>query len=403
MRALVLATLVASAPALAAEPPAEYVPAPARDIPGYSETVFSCEEVLGWWTSTHGVITQKDVREDNLGPWHFDPGDVKPSKYVTCDGPPRLQDKSLRELSLLRNTIYARYGWAGFRKTWLREHFQKQPWYRPDPKFSYKRLSKADRRNVELIAQAEMSWRYDDLQKLKEPILARAGKWWGDMPSYEVRRGKKLEQVHACDLSDYKGKTTRRVGEIGGDETHDEPLSWVTVFEREAAESKDCQYHGQDTDAVRKHRANQSTEPDLGTLNAEDSIELGLISRAMGDFALDDGQRSEAEDSLDSVLPVKDLRQLSLRDLRLLRNTIYARRGRPFKSPLLQEHFNRMSWYTPDPAYTDKRLTKTDKRNIDLIVQVENEFGGALHDKDFMVENPMKEGVEEPVPITVQA
>lgn len=400
MRALVLASLVASAPALAAEPAAEYVPAPARDIPGYSENAFSCKEVLGWWTSTHGVITPEDLEQGNLGPWRFDPGDVQPSKYVVCDGEPYLQRKSLRELSLLRNTIYARYGWAGFRKTWLREHFQKQPWYRPDPNFSYKRLSKADRRNVELIAQAEMSWRYDDLLKLKEPILARAGKWWGDLPSYETKRGK---TVHACDLSDYKGKTTMRIGEVGSDETHEEPLSWVTSFQRAAAESKDCQYHGEDSDAVRKHRSNQPTEPDLGTLSAEDSIELGLLSRAMGDFALDEGQRSAAEGSLDSVLPVKDLRQLSLRDLRLLRNTIYARRGRPFKSPLLQEHFNRMPWYKADPAYTDKRLTKTDKRNIDLIVQVENEFGGALHDKDFMAENPLKDGVEEPVPITVQA
>jgi hypothetical protein len=101
--------------------------------------------------------------------------------------------------------------------------------------------------------------------------------------------------------------------------------------------------------------------------------------------------------SLDEVLKVKDLRLLSLRDLRLLRNTIYARRGRPFKSPLLQEHFARMPWYTPDPAYTDERLTKTDKRNVALIQQVEQEFGGALGDKDFRRGNPSV-GTDVPVP-----
>ncbi|WP_158501992.1 YARHG domain-containing protein [Vitiosangium sp. GDMCC 1.1324] len=284
MRALVLTTLVVSASALAA-PPAEYVPAPAKEIAGYSETVFPCK--------------------------------VSPS--VVCNGEPHLESKSLRELSLLRNTIYARYGWAGFRKPWLRQHFQSQPWYKPDPKFSYKRLSQVDRRNVELIAQVEASLSYADLEQRKETLLARTG------------------------------------------------------------------------------RSN------LAELGAEDRIELGLISRAMGDFAVDEGQRDQVASSLESVLAVKELRMLSLRDLRLLRNTIYARRGRPFKSELLQEHFKRMPWYTPDPAYTDKRLTKTDKRNIDLIVQVENEFGGALHDKDFMVENPSKEGIEEPVPIGMQA
>src|SRR4029079_14570377 len=55
-------------------------------------------------------------------------------------------DKSLRELSILRNTIYARYGWDGYRKPWLKAWFHSQPWFKPNPKFSYKLLSEADRK-----------------------------------------------------------------------------------------------------------------------------------------------------------------------------------------------------------------------------------------------------------------
>jgi hypothetical protein len=83
---------------------------------------------------------------------------------------------------------------------------------------------------------------------------------------------------------------------------------------------------------------------------------------------------------------VGELRQLSLRDLRVLRNTIYARRGRPFKSKVLQAHFSAMSWYQKDDTYTDARLTANDKRNIDLIRAVEDEFGGPLKDEDWLID-----------------
>ncbi len=364
MRALVLATLALCGTALA-EPPAEYVPAPASEIPGYSEKLFPCEKVRGWKTKFGVLIREDETTEEKLGAWIFDPGDEPATEYVSCKGEPRLQHKSLRELSLLRNTIFARYGWAGFRKPWLREYFQQQPWYKPDPKFSYKRLSTVDRQNVELIAQTELGLRYADLEMMRNPLLVKAGKWWGDIPSYDGKT--------SCDLAG-------------------------------SADSKDCFYHGEDDEALKKHRANKPVAPDLGKLSREERIELGLISRAMGDFDVDEGQREQAAGSLDQVLKVKELRMLSLRDLRLLRNTIFARRGRTFKSELLQEHFQHMPWYTPDPAYSDKRLTKTDKRNIELILQVEKEFGGALQDKDFRVENPSAAGdVNEPVPPMVVA
>jgi hypothetical protein len=344
MRTLLLATLLLSGPALA-KTPAGYVPAPASEIPGYSEKEFPCNKVYGWKTDMGTVETEQPG-----GASKQDAG-----TYVECWGSPNLERLSLRELALLRNTIFARYGWGGFRKPWLREHFQKQPWFKPDPKFSYKRLSKVDRKNVSLIAVAEMSLRYVDLENRRDELLASAGKQWGDAPVWD-------------------GKKTCRVPETLKDEDARAELDARILA------SKDC-YHAEKV-------AEKPAAPDLDKLGTEARIELGLLSRAMGEFALDDGQRESAAGSLDQVLQVKELRLLSLRDLRLLRNTIYARRGRAFKSPLLQEHFARMPWYKVDPAYTDARLTKTDKRNVDLIRAVEKEFGGALTDADFKRANP---------------
>ena len=249
---------------------ADYQPAPAEQVPGYFSTVMPCK-------------IERDGRT-----------------HVSCEGG-LLEKKSLRELSILRNTIYARYGWDGYRKPWLREYFHKQPWFKPNPAFSYKLISDVDKKNAHLIGAMEQSLTWNELTERKESVL--------------------------------------------------------------------------------KHRP----------LSADDRIELGLISRALGDFALDDDGRGKSEASLDRVLSLKELRQLSLRDLRLLRNTIYARRGRPFKSQILRDHFEGLGWYKVDPSYSDKLLSANDQRNIALIKSVENEFGGPLADEDWLTE-PASDG-----------
>ena len=58
-------------------------------------------------------------------------------------------------------------------------------------------------------------------------------------------------------------------------------------------------------------------------------------------------------------------------ELRMLRNMIFARHGRPFVSPELGEHFASKSWYTPDPEFTPDRLTDVDRQNADLIHDIE--------------------------------
>ena len=47
--------------------------------------------------------------------------------------------------------------------------------------------------------------------------------------------------------------------------------------------------------------------------------------------------------------------------LRVYRNELFARHGRPFQSPDLNAVFGSTPWYTPDPSYTDDRLTDTDR------------------------------------------
>lgn len=60
-------------------------------------------------------------------------------------------------------------------------------------------------------------------------------------------------------------------------------------------------------------------------------------------------------------------------ELRVARNTIFARHGRAFSSQDLQEHFAAQSWYTPDPNYSDDMLSDAEQAQVALIQSFEAE------------------------------
>jgi len=323
-RTLCLVLLLAGAPAAFADGP--FVPAPADQVANYFAAPMPCKIEREMFT------------------------------VVTCKGD-LLEGKSLRELAILRNTIYSRYGWDGYRKPWLRDHFHAQPWFKPNPKFTYKLLTDADKKNAHFIGAKEQSFTSSQLERMRDDLFARHGKLWHDKPGYRLKNGKTVE---ACKPP--KG--------VSDEDKDNEPEDFM----------RDCRY---EKDKWFKPNP-RFTEAEL---TAEDKIELGLLARAMGEFALDGDTRAKSEDaSVQRLLKVEELRQLSLRDLRILRNTIYARRGRTFKSQILRDHFAGMKWYQINPAFTDKLLSANDTRNISLIRSVENEFGGPLSDEDWLTE-----------------
>jgi hypothetical protein len=68
----------------------------------------------------------------------------------------------------------------------------------------------------------------------------------------------------------------------------------------------------------------------------------------------------------------KDLTEQDLADYRafeltLMRNEIFALRGRVFRDPVLAAYFKSRSWYRPNPAYSDALLTERERRNAAFI------------------------------------
>lgn len=216
------------------------------------------------------------------------------TRQITNDD---LEGRTLRELSLMRNTIYARAG-NKFRKKWLNDYFSAQPWYHSLDKMDETKLTALDKKNAEIIAGYDAALPRPELEQMQKEFL------------------------------------------------------------------------------------NPQTP--------EDKIELRLVSMRLGKWAgSPDQDRTPLEDPtlLDKQITVDDLKDFSRRDLRLLRNLIYARRGRPFHSELIKAYFEAVDWYKADPAYTDARLTPVDKRNINVILSVENSLGGPLTDYEHKKED----------------
>jgi hypothetical protein len=77
-------------------------------------------------------------------------------------------------------------------------------------------------------------------------------------------------------------------------------------------------------------------------------------------------------DSRYSYLDIFSLAQLDSRNLRLLRNMVYARHGYKFNSEDLVSYFSRFDWYNPKFSNVDDLLTDVDTYNIRAIQAFEN-------------------------------
>lgn len=58
-------------------------------------------------------------------------------------------------------------------------------------------------------------------------------------------------------------------------------------------------------------------------------------------------------------------------ELRIIRNTVFAKYGKIFKSKDLRDYFSKQYWYKPDDQYSDAILNENDKKAIKMIVALE--------------------------------
>jgi len=256
----------------------------------------------------------------------------------------QVQQLSPEDLKLVRGIIFGRHGRV-FKDNDIKSYLEEQSWYKPNPEFKNSMLNATERQNLDVIRIAEAS-KHDTIQP-------------GDMRYWRDR------QI-----------TPRKLGKHSGAE-------WkVLVAEVEAIHGKrfeDDPWLQQYFDERYWYFADEKYDAKkLSAIERKNLEILGGAQKRQRNVALLPGDMEFFENKLISE---RMLNGLSLHELRLLRNEIYARHGRMFRAEWLQQYFFFQPWYNPDENFKDEELSGNDKVNVETIVKYENNIHEGLSTK----------------------
>src|SRR5262249_38714364 len=73
------------------------------------------------------------------------------------------------------------------------------------------------------------------------------------------------------------------------------------------------------------------------------------------------------------LIKAEQIQRLSLDDLKLLRGIVFGRHGRIFREQDIQDYLYSTDWYKADENFKNSVLNDTERKNIDVIREVESE------------------------------
>jgi hypothetical protein len=256
----------------------------------------------------------------------------------------QVQGLEMEDLKLLRGIVFGRHGRV-FKDYDIKTYLEEQSWYKPNADFKNSMLNDVERRNLDVIRIAEAS-KHDTIQP-------------GDMRYWRDR------QITPRKLGKHSGAEWKvllaEVEAIHGKRFDDEP--WLQQYFDE------------------RYWYLPSDKYDAKKLSAIEQKNLQLLSdaqRRQRKVALLPGDMEYFENK---TLTEPMLQGLSLHELRLLRNEIYARHGRMFHADWLQQYFSFQPWYNADENFKDEELSGNDKVNVETIVKYENKIHQELSSK----------------------
>src|SRR5712692_3498905 len=247
---------------------------------------------------------------------------------------------SIDDLKLVRGIVFGKHGRV-FKDADIRRYLESRSWYKANANFQNSALNDTERSNLDVIRIAEAE-KHDTVQP-------------GDMRLYQSRAltRKKLGQhtnaewtVLAAEIQAIHGKRF-------------DGTPWLQQY-------FDERYWYRPAD--------QYDPKSLSAIERKNLQLIDTIQRQQRRVALAPGDMELFENKLISE---QMLRGLSLHELRLLRNEIYARHGRIFKTMWIQQYFGGQPWYDPKEDFKDEEISGRDKTNVETIVAYENK----LHDQ----------------------
>jgi hypothetical protein len=255
-----------------------------------------------------------------------------------------IAELGLQELKLLRGIVFGRHGRV-FKDVAIAKYLAARPWFKANHEFQNSLLNDVERRNLDLIRDAEAS-KHEQV----EP---------GDM-RYHRRRALTRKQLGTHSKSEWT-VLHAEIEAIHGKRFDDQP--WLQQYFEE-------RYWYQPSDSYDAKQLAAIERKNMQTIAAAQKTERKL-DLAPGDMELFENR----------LITEKMLKGLSLHELRLLRNEVYARHGRQFRAPWLQQYFWSQPWYEQNDDFLDEQLTGSDKQNVETIVNYEKRIHDELGTK----------------------
>jgi hypothetical protein len=254
------------------------------------------------------------------------PGDLRlwQKKLIPED---RIYANSAADWRIMIAEIEAIHGKTFADEPWLQKYFEERYWYKSNPNYKSAALTQIERKNLEAInkkrdEQRKVAVSFGDMDKFQNAPLTE----------------KMLENVSLGELRMMRNEFWARRGKtftLPGVKSQFEWQDWY----RPAKDQKTV-------------KLNEIEEQNVRLLEKMEASTRDKIATEPVTVELFDGMFTE--------------------DLRLLRNEIFARRGKVFKSKDLKEYFAAQSWYKPDPNFQDEMLSAVEKRNLAVIKEAED-------------------------------
>jgi hypothetical protein len=279
------------------------------------------------------------LAQDNLVTWEkFDFA----SRSVELE---QLKDLSLDDLKFLRGIVFGHHGRV-FKDPYIQSYLKERSWYKPDSSFQNSMLNQMERRNLDVIREAEAA-QHENIQP-------------GDLRFYQNRLFT-IEQ-----LGEHTGAEWRvlraEVEAIHGKRFEDEP--WLQQYFEE-------RYWYEPSQQYDPKRLTVIEQENLQTIIAAQKKQRH-VAVSPGDMEL----------FQNTALTETMLAGLGLHELRLMRNEFYARKGRTFTALWLQQYFDFQPWYKAvEEGQQPALLSEVEKQNVETIVAVEKRLREELSTK----------------------
>ena len=257
---------------------------------------------------------------------------------ITAD---QLKDLSLTQLKYMRGIVFGKHGRV-FDEPTIQEWLKTRPWYRSDAKYKVTVLNATERADMDAIKEAEFH-----KHKYIEP---------GDLKFY---RDKTFTTAELGEHSAIEWTIMRtEIEAIHGKPFPEQP--WLQSFFAER-----YWYHPDPKYAPGA----------LSDIERKNLATIAVAQKKQRKIALAPG---DMELFQETPITAELLHGLSLRELRLLRNEVYARRGKRFRTKWIQRYFEAEDWYRPHKDFGEPALSPIEAKNVATIVLAENSMHDSL-------------------------